>query len=306
MKKQFLLTGIIGIFILCLVITGIYFFNNKNNTTPAITSTQNHSKYTKEEIAKIEKENEQLKQDKEKLQKDYDNLKKNYDDLTQKYYEAVPTAFFTFDDGPSANTEKILEILRQNNVKATFFVVGTPTSFRAKMYKQIADEGHTVGIHSYYHDYKKMYASEDAFLDDLNLIESYVKNNIGYKPAFYRFPGGSNNSYLKPELYEVLAKDLKDRGYEFFDWNVASGDTAQVTPPKDFIVNNVINGCKERLKLKKKNAVILMHDAAAKKTTPLALAEIIPAVKNMGYKIEPLTSEAMAVHFPEKKKKPVA
>ena len=121
-------------------------------------------------------------------------------------------AYLTFDDGPSTNTSKILEILRQYNAKATFFVIGTS---KLDMVKQMADEGHCVALHSDSHDYKKIYTSTDAYFADLQAISDKVKNQIGTAPKIIRFPGGSSNTVSKKYCKGImtqLVKEVTDRG----------------------------------------------------------------------------------------------
>lgn len=248
-------------------------------------------------MKKITEENESLKRDNENLRNTLDHLKENFDSLAEKYYEVVPTAFFTFDDGPSENTTEILKILKEENIKATFFVVGAATPFRFKMYKEIVDEGHSIGLHAYWHSYKHIYASAENFFNDFDQLEDSITASTGIRPALYRFPGGSNNSYLSNELFNEIASKLKDRGYTYIDWNVDSYDSRSSTPPAEKIVSNVINQCKRKMKNKNKNAVILMHDSAAKETNLQALPKIISSLREMGYSFEPLSTDVMSIQF---------
>src|SRR5699024_5238173 len=100
--------------------------------------------------------------------------------------------YLTFDDGPSENTGRILDILKQYNIKATFFVTGNNQE-HDDMIKRAFDEGHSIGLHTYTHDYASVYASEEAYFDDLKKISDLVESIIGQKSYLIRFPGGSSN-----------------------------------------------------------------------------------------------------------------
>ena len=134
------------------------------------------------------------------------------------------TCYLTFDDGPSDNTLKILDILDKYKVKATFFVMGTG---KLSYVKKIHDAGHTVALHTYSHDYSKIYRSQKAYFEDLEKIGAAVKKYTGEDAKVIRFPGGSSNtvsrSYCKG-IMTALSKETANRGYVYFDWNVDSTD----------------------------------------------------------------------------------
>lgn len=188
--------------------------------------------------------------------------------------------YLTFDDGPSANTEMILDILAANNIRATFFVNGH-IGFE-NTYLRIVNEGHKIGNHTYSHNYEEVYSSVDSFFNSINQLNNYLASLGIKKPDIIRFPGGSNNTvsilYGGVDLMDRLANEVISRGYDYFDWNVDSGDANKITEDKDTIINNVINGCRG-----KKTPVILMHDLATRITTVEALQEIIDCLKGQGY-----------------------
>ena len=95
--------------------------------------------------------------------------------------------YLTFDDGPGRNTEKILDILKEKGVKATFFVTGKTDDFSKEMYKRIVEEGHTLGMHSYSHVYDEIYSSETAFERDLDKIYDYLYEVTREHSKYYRF-----------------------------------------------------------------------------------------------------------------------
>ena len=208
---------------------------------------------------------------------------------------AVPSGqkvcYLTFDDGPSANTLKILDILNKYGVKATFFVIN---SADIGYVKNIYEAGHTVGLHTATHNYSQIYASTDAYFNDLQQISDKVESIIGIKPTVMRFPGGSSNKVSAKYCGGIMTRLVslvQERGYSYFDWNVASGDADSNTPSYTYIRNNVINSAKN-----KNSACVLMHDSSVKTTTVQALPEIIEGLTAMGYRFEALTPETYGYH----------
>jgi len=134
--------------------------------------------------------------------------------------------YLTIDDGPSANTQAVLDILDKYNCKATFFVVGHNADY-FPMIAEAYSRGHTIGLHSLTHDYAYVYSSQQAFFEDLYGIGNIVADQIGYVPCFIRFPGGSSNAvsaeYTKG-IMTALTGEVQARGFQYFDWNVSCGD----------------------------------------------------------------------------------
>ena len=206
--------------------------------------------------------------------------------------------YLTFDDGPSSNTDQILDILKDYDVKATFFVVGKTDERSVKAYQRIVEEGHTLAMHSYSHKYDEIYESKEAFARELNSLQEYLYETTGVWPRIYRFPGGSSNTVSKVDMQELI-EYLTDIGITYFDWNVASGDAVSRTLPAETIVNNCLSGIE-----KQKESVILMHDASNKGTTIEALPQIIEAIQEQGdAELLPITDETVPVQHiaaPEK------
>ena len=164
--------------------------------------------------------------------------------------------YLTFDDGPSNYTPKLLDILAKYNVKATFFVCG---SGRVDLLDDIANAGHTLALHSKTHKYASIYASDEAFYNDLYAIQEIVEKYAGVKSYITRFPGGSSNSISKnysPGIMTRLTQSLPTKGFTYFDWNVDSRD-ADNAKTASAVANNVINGIS---KSKRKSLVVLQHD----------------------------------------------
>ncbi len=206
--------------------------------------------------------------------------------------ESVPnTVYLTFDDGPSSRTPEVLEILAEEDIKATFFVVGTTDSFSAQAMKDIVAQGHTLAMHTYTHQYKKIYESVDAYLDDMYQIFTLIKETTGVTPTHFRFAGGSINSYNYQVYMDIISEMLR-RGFVPFDWNVSSGDASSVLLSTNAIVNNVVTGVG-----KTSRAVVLMHDSYSRTTTVQALPAIIQTLKEQGYSFDRLTPQTKPVLF---------
>ena len=184
--------------------------------------------------------------------------------------------YLTFDDGPSSNTERILDILDAYDVKATFFVTGYQASKHPEWYKEIVDRGHTIGMHSYSHVYRDIYSSKESFIADIDKLSEFIVETTGVEPRYLRFPGGSSNNVSTVAMSELcLLAD--ERGWKYFDWNVSSQDATTPAPSSAAITNNVLAGIEAH-----DSAIILMHDAAEKNATVAALPDIIEGIQAKG------------------------
>ena len=200
--------------------------------------------------------------------------------------------YLTFDDGPSARTGEILDILQEKDVKATFFVIGTDGAQNAALLKRIVDEGHTLAMHTNSHNYTKMYASVEDYLADMYQIFTQIKETTGVTPTLFRFPGGSINNYNSGICQELIAEMLR-RGFVPFDWNISSKDAATTKLlSADVIVNNVVTSAE-----KVSYGIVLMHDSAAKTTTAKAVGPMIDQLREMGFTFEALTPETKSMLF---------
>ena len=197
--------------------------------------------------------------------------------------------YLTLDDGPSKNTQAVLDILDKYNAKATFFVTGAMPEYK-DMIKKAYDKGHTIGMHTYSHDYAKVYASVDAYFQDLDQIGQLVKEEIGYVPCFIRFPGGSSNtisaSYTKG-IMTTLTQEVQVRGYQYYDWNGSSGDGAVRTMEQ--LVDQATS-------FHDNNIILLSHDSETKDTTVEALPKIIEYYQSQGYVFKALDLNSYVAH----------
>lgn len=198
--------------------------------------------------------------------------------------------YLTFDDGPGAHTQQLLDILDKYNVKVTFFVTNVNSGYENMIAKEAA-AGHTVAIHSASHDYKKIYSSVDAFFADLNEMSDIIYAQTGQRAKLIRFPGGSSNTVsLKycSGIMTTLTKAVTDQGYKYFDWNVSSGDAGGTTSTEE-VYQNVVNGIKSH-----NVSVVLQHDI--KSFSVNAVERIIQWGLANGYTFLPLTTSTEDVH----------
>ena len=204
--------------------------------------------------------------------------------------ECAHKVYLTFDDGPSIYTNEILDILKKYNVKATFFVLGKESDEAKQAMQRIVQEGHTLGMHSYNHQYEQVYASREAFAEDFQKIRDYLFQVTGVESNVYRFPGGSSNTVTNVDIH-VFTQYLKEQGVPYFDWNVSSGDAAKQSLSAETILANATRGIE-----KQSVSVILFHDAASRRTTVDALPMVIEKILAMeDTEILPITEDTELV-----------
>ena len=204
-------------------------------------------------------------------------------------------AYLTFDDGPNSHfTEQILDILKNNGVKATFVVIGGNIEKNPEVFKRILNEGHSVVNHTYSHDSGEIYASPESFLAELDRCDKMISSHGGSTAKIYRAPGGSSS--LTKTFYETLTRN----GYKTLDWNVSSADSDRKGVSPEQIIENVKNGVISIEKMEK-TPIILMHDGTevcldldnpgeavqnyirSRKSDVAALPEIINFMQSRGY-----------------------
>ena len=192
--------------------------------------------------------------------------------------ESDKAVYITFDDGPSAVTEDILEILDEEDIKATFFVIGPGGENTDRRLLQIHEAGHAIGIHSWSHEYSKIYSSVDAFLEDFNADREWIYSVTGEYCDIFRFPGGSANSLADRDIINAIAEEMDRRGFVWYDWNADGEDSIHQYISAWEIVQNVFKTSEGKDKV-----VVLLHDSSGRKTTPEALRLIIQKFKELGY-----------------------
>jgi len=197
--------------------------------------------------------------------------------------------YLTFDDGPGPYTQRLLDILSSNGVKATFFVTAAYPEY-SYLIGQEYNAGHTVGVHTYTHNYRKIYSSEAAYWNDFEKMQDVITAQTGSRTNIFRFPGGSSNkvSAFNEGVMTRLTTQATEKGYIYYDWNVLSGDAGDTTD-SDEIYDNLVKGVKSH-----NESVILCHDI--KDYTVDAVERFIPWALANGYTFLPLSENSRTVH----------
>lgn len=209
-------------------------------------------------------------------------IKPTDDTTTKKVY-------LTFDDGPGSQSGKILDILKKNHVKATFFVTGKEDASSKKIYQRIVKEGHTLAMHSYSHIQDVIYDSKEAFEKDLKQINRCLYEATGVHTKFYRFPGGSSTQNTSLPIQNFIDV-LKKNHYLYLDWNVISPDINNANATKEQVVTGVMQGVDAY-----DTAVVLMYDVADKPMTVKALPSIIKQIKAKNYELLPVDESMILI-----------
>lgn len=201
-------------------------------------------------------------------------------------------AYLTFDDGPSSITHSVLDILKKYNVKATFFVINSGNYNKATLQREV-NEGHTIGLHAYDHNYAVAYKDDNSYLDGIDKLRAKVKADTGFDSHYIRFPGGSSNTISKrysKGIMSRITKTAKQRGYKYYDWNVDDDDAGRARTADD-CYNNVI----KELRPNRSN-IVLMHDFGTNKKILEALPRIIEYCQKNGYTMLPIDDNTPEIH----------
>lgn len=201
------------------------------------------------------------------------------------------TVYLTFDDGPSGRTPEILDILQEYGVQATFFTVGQTDDASKAYLRRIVEEGHALGVHSFSHDYRKIYAGVEEFLEDFKAQYDLIYEATGTYPQIFRFPGGSINGY-NGHIYQEIIAEMTRRGFVYFDWNVSAADAAPHPTAA-----TVLAGATHKISGLRR-AFVLMHDSAPKTYTVEALPAVIEAYQEAGFTFRTLSPEVVPLIFP--------
>lgn len=211
----------------------------------------------------------------------------NADDSTYK-----KTVYLTFDDGPTCIiTEKLLDVLKENDVKATFFVVGKEIEGREDMLKRIHNEGHAIGLHTYSHNFKSIYSSKEVFIEEMEKVRNKVKDVINISPSIIRFPGGSAN-----HLTEDFLLSLHERNFKVYDWNVDIFDGVNPNLTTNKLVQNA-----KKYKESYSRLILLLHCNSKNKNTVKALPQIIKYYKDLGYDFKVIDNNTQEYYYRLKK-----
>lgn len=198
-----------------------------------------------------------------------------------------PTVYLTFDDGPSPLTPQVLSILKKEQVKASFFVLGQAAEERPEWITEMVKDGHAIGNHSYNHEYQQLYQGFQGFWQQVQQTSAILKRITGQAPQLLRAPGGTYSNWDAFYFYfSALA------GYHVFDWNIDSGDSKRKGVSTDEIIQNIQSA---RLS---KETVVLLHDSGGHANSVKALPEIIRYFKKKGYQFAALDSKTAQVVAP--------
>lgn len=277
-KKRIIFNMIVAIItIITLIFVGYY-----------IVDTSLRLKRTKKyeaQIIEYQKEQEEIKKQKEaerqaKIPKLTNEGKEN---LKNIYHSENKRAFLTFDDGPSQNTNDILNILKNNNIKATFFVLGSQVEVFPETTNRIYNEGHYIANHGYSHKYSTIYQSPEQILNEYNQCNQIVANTIKvpeYNSHLFRFPGGFvGGKYAKIKADSLPL--LEQNNILYVDWNSLTGDSEKVNPTEEYLMDNL-----QKTTQGKNSLVILMHDSQAKRVTVDFLPKVIEYLTQQGYEFD--------------------
>ncbi|TVY01850.1 polysaccharide deacetylase [Paenibacillus cremeus] len=207
-------------------------------------------------------------------------------ELDKSYTTPVkPTVYLTFDDGPSKLTPQVLDILKAEEVKGTFFVLGQQVEAQPDIAARIVNEGHAIGNHSYNHVYNELYSDFSVFWKQIQRTENIINAATGVTPRLLRAPGGTSGNFDPFYFYF-----LDQAGYEVHDWNIDSGDSTKVGVPASEIYQTVQKGPFRH------EVIVLMHDSSGHGESVKALPKIIRLFKERGYDFASLTPEVKPVH----------
>jgi peptidoglycan/xylan/chitin deacetylase (PgdA/CDA1 family) len=215
----------------------------------------------------------------------------DFKDNTMTYFSKVKIVkpkkiiYLTFDDGPSIYTKKLLKILKDAGVKATFFVTGNQKKFRYN-FKDLVKAGHAIGVHTYTHDYEKVYSSEKGFFKDFDKIRKVIKDLTGVETFIQRFPGGASNTvskFYKKGIMKKLLKDLHEKGQKSYDWNCMVGDADLNMSHSVKAETKAANSCSKYYK----TVTLLTHDIYPNSVK--AMKNVIKYYKKKGYVFLPIT-----------------
>ena len=211
-------------------------------------------------------------------------------EVVDKTKDNEKVVYLTFDDGPSRHTPKVLEILKRYQCKATFFITGMNEKYRPYI-KTAYDQGHTIGLHTYSHNYSKVYASADAYFKDLDKVGKLAKEYIGFTPKYIRFPGGGSNTISRKYnkgIMSQLTKQVGKKGYIYYDWNCENGDGYAHMSQSQMLKRATSSSAKK--------VMILMHDANGKQNTVDILPKVIEHYQKKGYTFKAIDDSTPVFH----------
>lgn len=250
-------------------------------------------------ISDLEQKLEDSGKSQKDLQEQFDQKEKEWEKQEKelrRQIEAVkdhpdkPNVYLTFDDGPSENTDAILDAMKQYNVCATFFCLAKEGEENAARYRRIVEEGHTLAMHSYSHAYRVIYADLEAFKEDISGISDFLLEKTGVRPQFYRFPGGSSNHVSQVSMKKCI-QYINKKGLTYFDWNAQNDDATG----QEYTASQLVEHAMKSVSRAGENVVLLMHDEKTKTATAKSIPRLIRELREAGYDILPITEKTPLV-----------
>lgn len=285
LRKKSIICGIIIICCVIIMIISICVSYRNQSKVKDISETENSNVTTvkKNKSIKYEGNHVQIaKHDLEQIKTKFvpEANPNAQEEITNIYYSPEKVAYLTFDDGPSKNiTPQILDVLKQENIPATFFVLGSRVELNPDLVRREYDEGHYIANHGYSHEYSKIYQSKDTVFEEYVKCENAIRNalnNPGYNTYLFRFPGGSSGgryASIKSEAKELL----HNYGVNHTNWNCLTGDAEGNTTPE------ALMSCLIQSMEGDGSIIVLMHDASDKSYTLQTLPTVISYLRQQGY-----------------------
>lgn len=261
-------------------------FNNLEGLEPGVVVTDNY-----DEDVKAERERHKISDSEYEFVYTATDSSGNATIAKRKILKATGVIYLTFDDGPSDITPEVLDILKENEIKATFFIVDYSEEDKSKI-QRIIDEGHTLGLHGLSHDYAKIYSSVDAITENFIGLQEKILNDFDYNAIYIRFPGGASNTISKNYCDGVMTaatSKVEQDGFTYYDWNVDVDDAGSARTANK-IYENFVAGIAP-----KRENVVLMHDGYGHQPTADALQEIIDYAKENGYVFSAIMEDTIPV-----------
>lgn len=286
-KRWYIIGGVVALAVVLCVVAGAFFLSQKHDDkvevkqTANVVQTNNADNTSHNESKSDDSKNKPVPQD---SSKPVDPTKPYVDDGKKAVY-------LSFDDGPSENTKKIMDIMDRYGVKGSFFVTGNGQPYNHYI-KEAFDHGHTIGLHTFTHRYQEVYSSDQAYFADLKRIDDMVYGLIGQHSYMVRLPGGSSNTISRrysPGIMTRITREMQRRGYQYIDWNCDFGDASANRVPAAAIIKQATSCHANKI-------VMLAHDTAVKTTTVDALPKVIEYYKAQGYTFAPMDKNIFPAH----------
>ena len=261
-------------------------FNNLESIDPGVVVTDNYDKEVK-----AKRERHKISETEYEFVYTATDLSGNIAIAKRRILKATGVIYLTFDDGPSDITPEVLNVLKENDVKATFFIVDYSEEDKSKV-QRIIEEGHTLGIHGMSHDYATIYSSLDAITENFIGLRNKILDDFNYSATYIRFPGGASNTISKNYCEGIMTEatnKVEQEGFTYYDWNVDVDDAGSARTA-DRIYDNFVAGIAP-----KRENVVLMHDGYGHQATADALQKIIDYANDNGYVFSAITEDTIPV-----------